>query len=341
MERSSEVFVTGSTGLLGMAVVRRLLQEGYRIKALARSADKAKQVLPDSDRIQVVVGDIARIDDWSDQLAGCSALMHGAAYFRESFGYGRHAGPLQELNVEAPLKLIRVCEELGVGKALIVSSSLVISGTGGKAGAEEDAPADCATRLSPYGMSKAAMERAIRGMNPAPKIPIILVRPGWMFGPDDTAPTSAGQMVRDLAAGKSVNFPAGKELAIADVRDVAFGIVRALERASESRTYNLGGVMMKPQDALAKIAAASGKGKLSLVPVPMALGLASVLEPLFGIFGKDSPIPKSGVATLAAGLPISSRRAEEELGVTWRPFEETARDAVDYALKAGSPHPRG
>jgi dihydroflavonol-4-reductase len=41
-------FVTGATGLLGNNLVRLLVREGYKVKALARSTDKAKKLLGDT-----------------------------------------------------------------------------------------------------------------------------------------------------------------------------------------------------------------------------------------------------------------------------------------------------
>ncbi|MBC7871114.1 MAG: NAD-dependent epimerase/dehydratase family protein, partial [Chitinophagaceae bacterium] len=42
-----KAFVTGSTGLLGSNLVRLLVEQGHEVKALARSADKARRLLGD------------------------------------------------------------------------------------------------------------------------------------------------------------------------------------------------------------------------------------------------------------------------------------------------------
>jgi dihydroflavonol-4-reductase len=330
MERKS-IMVTGSTGLLGIAVVRALLAKGYRVLALARDLGKASRVLPQSPDLEVIEGAIEAWADWERRLEECEGLMHGAAYFRETFGHGRHAESLRRLNVEVPCELARAADRAGCRRAVIVSSSLVIS-KGGPEIADEGASADGATRMSPYGLSKVAMERALAEVEPELSLDLIVVRPGWLFGPDDHAPTAAGAMCRELAAGRTVAFPAAPPLAIADSRDVAAAIAEAFAREASGGIYNLSGRMIRPQDALAEVARAAGRGRVSLVPVPAALFLATILEPLFGLFGKDSPIPKSGIATLAAGRTISSARAEAELGASWRPFAETAADCAQFAL---------
>ena len=44
-----KAFITGSTGQLGVNLVRALVEQGYEVKALVRSAEKAKKVLGDLD----------------------------------------------------------------------------------------------------------------------------------------------------------------------------------------------------------------------------------------------------------------------------------------------------
>ncbi|MFP3526406.1 NAD(P)H-binding protein, partial [Pantoea sp. SIMBA_072] len=51
------VFVTGSTGLLGNNLVRELVARGYAVKALVRSKAKGEQQFNDLPTVQLVVGD--------------------------------------------------------------------------------------------------------------------------------------------------------------------------------------------------------------------------------------------------------------------------------------------
>ncbi|OUL25805.1 hypothetical protein BV372_27535 [Nostoc sp. T09] len=77
-----KAFVTGSTGLLGNNLVRLLVEQGYSLKALVRSPEKASQIFSDLD-ITLVQGDMLDIDSFAEELAGCDILFHTAAYFRE------------------------------------------------------------------------------------------------------------------------------------------------------------------------------------------------------------------------------------------------------------------
>ena len=67
-------FVTGATGLLGNNVVRALLKRNIKVKALVRSAEKAKKQfggLP----VEWVEGDMLNVDAFSHALQGLS-LIH-------------------------------------------------------------------------------------------------------------------------------------------------------------------------------------------------------------------------------------------------------------------------
>jgi len=54
------VLVIGGHGMLGRPVVRRLVQEGFTVRAMARSVEKAQKLLPAS--VEVVKGDLENVD---------------------------------------------------------------------------------------------------------------------------------------------------------------------------------------------------------------------------------------------------------------------------------------
>src|SRR5690349_9143977 len=101
-----KAFVTGSTGLLGVNLVRLLRERGHEVRALVRSPEKARRLLGDTGA-QVVAGDLEDVDAFAPALGGCDVVFHTAAYFREYFGPGDHWPALERLNVHATLQLAR------------------------------------------------------------------------------------------------------------------------------------------------------------------------------------------------------------------------------------------
>jgi len=325
-----KVFLTGSTGLLGSNTVHALLAHGHEVMALARDSAKAKRVLPSDPRVCVVPGDIEAADSWLDRLAEADALVHAAAYFREYFGRGDHDPKLRALNVELPVRLAEAADRVGVQKVIMVSSSGAVGARPDGSPADETDEPRSAVPENAYFASKVEMERALAALAPGLGYPLIVVRPGWMFGPNDHAPTAAGHLTRELLEKGSVQMVVGKPVHIADARDVAEGIVLALERAPGSGTYNLAGNPLRAIDALGEIARAAGRGKVQQVPLPAALLLSSILEPITRLRGVPNPIPRLGLLTLSRTVAVSSEKAKRELGVRFRPFPETARDTVAF-----------
>ena len=326
-----EVFLTGSTGLLGANLARELLDAGHGVRALARDGGKAARVLPGSTRLRIVVGDLEGIEGWADALPGCDAVVNAGAYFRESFGAGDHEGPLQRINVDAAVALYRAARAAGVPRFVQVSTDGVLAPRpDGAPSREEDAPGG-RMAVNPYMTSKWRAEEALRTEARPGGPRLTLARPGWMFGPHDGAPTTAGEMVARLVAGKGVQLIEGTPMGVVDVRDVARGIRLAVEAESPPEALNLTGLPMTALDALRAIAGAAGRGagRVQAIPFPVAMALSRLLAFPTSLLGIANPIPTVGLLTLRRGVVGDTARARA-LGVVFRPFAETARDAASW-----------
>jgi dihydroflavonol-4-reductase len=329
-----KVFLTGGTGLLGINVVNELLARGHSVIALVRDVPKARRVLPGTDRISLVEGDMGNAEAWIPRLRDSDALIHAAAYFREYFDRGDHVAKLEDWNVRLPVRLAQAASAYGLQKTILVSSSGVISPRADKTLAEEgDAPRSNIPE-NEYFISKVRMEEAVRKIAPQIKNTLILIRPGWMFGPNDYAPTSAGQLVINLLRDGALQLTGGTPTHIADARDVAAAIVSALDTVEGFEIFNVAGEPLTAIEALRTVAREAGGGKVQEVPIGAALFLSALLEPVSRWQKKPNPIPRIGVLTLHRGVPVSSAKAKQRLGVTFRPFEETARDTVEFVRTA-------
>lgn len=78
----SRVLVTGGLGLVGRAVVARLLQQGYTVRILDRDDAAEVQKLDDADlfaRCEYVQGDITEYDGLLEKMRSCDTVAHLAA----------------------------------------------------------------------------------------------------------------------------------------------------------------------------------------------------------------------------------------------------------------------
>src|SRR4051812_17510642 len=121
-----KTFVTGATGLLGSNLVRTLAADGHAVRALVRSRDKGRALLGDLPGVELVEGDLADVDGFAPALAGCEALFHTAAYFREYFGGGDHRAQLQAINVDGSLALMQAARRHGIQRAVDTSAGGII-----------------------------------------------------------------------------------------------------------------------------------------------------------------------------------------------------------------------
>lgn len=66
------VAVTGATGFVGSGLVRRLIQDGHRVRALTRDVGKAKQHLPSAGGALEIVGP----EGWARAIQGCTGVVN-------------------------------------------------------------------------------------------------------------------------------------------------------------------------------------------------------------------------------------------------------------------------
>lgn len=325
-----QAFVTGSTGLLGSNLVRLLLAQGHSVRALARSPQKAQKVLGNHERLELVSGDMEDIPAFAAALDGTEVLFHAAAYFREYFGPGDHWGKLKVINVDATLALLDEAQRRGLRRAIYVSSSGVLGGMPNNAPADENSGHDALTLRNLYFKSKVEGERAIAEWLRTHTLPVVLILPTAILGPSDTAPTNMGQAIVDLLDRKLPAIPPGG-FEFVDARDVAQGMLNAVERGKSGERYILSAGYHSMAELAQTVARVSGV-PAPRVRLPYAAALAAAYMSEFGarLRGTAPQIPVAAIRSMNLYRPVTAAKAQRELGVTFRPFAETLRDAVAW-----------
>jgi len=225
------VLVTGATGLLGNNVVRQLLDCGQRVRLLVRESSDPRP-LAGLD-VEIARGDIRDADIVRDACKHTSCVIHSAAYVQ----VGRSRLDLHRaVNVEGSRNVAGAAWIAGV--RMIHVSSVDALGIGSiRQPADEDTPL-AKPVPSAYAITKREAEQVVlqavhRGLDG------VIVNPGFMLGPWDWKPSS-GQMLLRVATGRAILAPRGW-FSVCDVRDVATGILAAMERAQTGRRYIMAG----------------------------------------------------------------------------------------------------
>lgn len=329
-----KVFVTGSTGLLGNNLVRELVAAGHEVIGLTRSHEKAQWLLGDSGA-RFVVGDMRDIAGFADALDDCDAVIHTAAYFREYYAPGDHSASLEEINIQGTLALMREADRRGITRFVHTSSSGTIGHKPDGSPGDEDTPPGAEQMRNLYFKSKFDGDAKIRAFESQNGMRIVEILPGWMWGPGDAGPTGAGQLALNFVSGKLPAVPGGGNNTI-DARDVAAATVAALEHPDPADRYIVAGEHRYLHDLMKVLAEQTGQRAPMKIPNWMALVYGYASETWARLTGGVPTAPLSGVRTMSEVHRVSSARAVEELGATFRPFEETARDVLAWYERHGT-----
>lgn len=322
--------VTGATGLLGGAVVAELLGHDTEVIALVRDADRAATML-DRSTVRLVEGDITHVEGWAAALRGVDTVIACAAYFREYYQPGHHQKALRSTNVDALCHLVRAADRANVPTVVHTSTIGVTGPTTAADGLSDEAcPPDESALRNGYHRSKWEAEQALITLLNDVDVRVPIIRPGWLFGPGDAAPTASGRLVLDIARGKLPAIPAGGNHAT-DARDVAAAVVTAALKGRSGRCYQVAAPWQPMNQIVATLAAAAQTRPPRLqMPAPLSLGLGAAAEQLSKITGRPPLATRDGMAALLEPRRVSAARAINELDATFRPFTETARDAVAW-----------
>ena len=330
-------FVTGSTGLLGTNLVRLLSREGFAVRALARSRAKATRQLGDVPNVEIVQGDMTDVAGFAERLPGCDAIFHTAAYFRESYRGGSHDEGLHRVNVVGTSDLLRATYAAGVRRLVHTSSVAVLRGERGQI--VDETMSRRVEDADDYYRSKILSEREVASfLDDHPDFWACMVLPGWMHGPYDLGPTSAGQTVIDFVQRRLPGIVPGS-FAVVDARDVARAMLLALDRGRRGERYLAAGQHMTIADLFSLLQRLTGvPAPKRRVPAGVLYAIAGVNELVARATGRPALLSWASVRSLTTEADRSrydASKSERELGLSFRPLQQTIGDEIAWFRSEG------
>jgi nucleoside-diphosphate-sugar epimerase len=227
-----KVLVTGAAGFLGGHLVDMLVERGDEVRAMVRSIEDADRLhkLPG---VEVIHGDLTDPASLKQAVQGIQRVYNVAA----KTGPWGLEDVYRAVNVQGLADLIHASMEAGVQR-IVHTSSITVYGHHLHGIVTEDDPFHAED--NPYSRTKIAGEKLIANLVKDNGAPVVIVRPGWIHGPRDTA--SFGRFVSLIESGKGFIIGSGKNVVpVVYVRDVAQGLIKAGDAGDEviGRAYTI------------------------------------------------------------------------------------------------------
>ena len=323
------ILVTGATGFLGHNLCEYLARRGASVRALVRPT--SDYAFLERLGVELSWGDLNDAPAVARACAGCQEVVHAGAKFR-------FWGPWEEFyrtNVLGTHHVLEAACQAKVRRFLYVSTIAVIGRPIPGRTIDEEHP--CAP-LDPYQYTKLICERLALHYHIRRNLPVIVIRPGAFYGPwghyglhrllfDDFLHGIRLQVHH----GRHITFPVY-------VKDVCWAIEALLERGQPGEIYNVSGESISHRQASEIISRLAGKSPWRFnAPEGLMVTVARMME-LLARFTKREPwYPLNLYPYIFYDWPVSSERAKRELGFQPTPFEEGARQTLEWYRANGMP----
>jgi dihydroflavonol-4-reductase len=330
MGGSVRAFVTGGTGFVGGAIVRKLVADGHEVSALVRPGTDTRQL--DGLSVERIMGDLDDIDCLRTGVADCDWVFHVAALYSY---WGHPWDEYYRSNVEGTKHVLEAAQEAKVGRIVYTSSIAVLGIPDDRSPGTEETPVAMEDMIGFYKRSKflaeqVALDYAHHG------VPVVIVNPAAPVGVADHKPTATGKMILDFLNGKMPAY-VDTTLTVVDVDDVAEGHLLAAQKGRIGEKYILGGEILTLKQVLDLLAEIAGRPRIRYrIPSWVAFGWAYLDVGLAQIIPGYIPMATPEKVRISKrGEHFTSAKAVRELGFKQTPAREALRKAVEWYREHG------
>jgi dihydroflavonol-4-reductase len=322
--------VTGGAGFLGSHLIAQLLAEDRPVRVLERPG-----VLVDHlplDRIELVRVDIRDEPSVRKATRGCTHVYHLAA---DPNLWRRDRREYDAINHVGTVNVIRAALDSGAQRVLHTSTESILTSPNSNGGAVEHRRFRESDMIGAYCLSKFRAEEAVFRIADAGAA-VVIVSPTLPVGPGDRHQTPPTKMAVAFCRGK---LPAYLEcsLNLVDARDVARGMVLAMDRGRPGIRYLLGAENHRLSDWLRMLGDEVGRSVPRWrVPYRMALSVGWISECWADhVTGRMPMATVTGVRLARRCMHFDPSASLTELGLKPRSIRESARDAVAWYREQG------
>ena len=314
------VVVTGANGHIGNNLSRQLVEHGYTVRGTVRSMDKAPNI-----EMEFVEADVLNQEDWPRVLEGATGLFHLATIYATS-GDGQLILDTANKGTENVLRAAAAC---GIKRVVYTSSVAAIGSTPKKVVKDESNWND--NFSMPYTRAKTESERRAWELAKELDIDLRVINPSGVLGGSFSRPTPSTDIIGDAMKGKYPVVPK-IPLAFVHVEDVATAHRLAYEVDEAHGRYVLAPYQDgNIHDLLKRAKKLYPKMKFPRIGIPLWLLPVVVFQDwLMGLFSGKRLLTRSAAKSFSKGdSKYSSKKAENELGITWKSYDDCIHDTVE------------
>ncbi|KAK0391257.1 hypothetical protein NLU13_0758 [Sarocladium strictum] len=324
-DKDSPVLVTGGSGYVASALVQGLLRDGYSVRTTVRSLKNHKKVAPlralQQDfpgKLELFEADLLEPRSFDAAMVGCSVVHHVASPFRMLEKIVDGQKEMVEPALEGVRSVLGSVERTPTVRRVKMQDQTL---------SEEYFNESSTVEHDPYHYSKVLAEKEAWKLYEAQETKrwhLVAINPGLVLGPSLTSASESGSLflLDELLSGQLFFGVPDLNFVLVDVRDVVAAHSAAQKVESAHGRYIVAQDRMTPFLEMAKVARSQATGfRKVLIPThKIPTWVVRLVGPLFGLNSKFIR------EHIGIRFSVNNQRSITELGVSYRPVEETLRD---------------
>ena len=337
-EGGAPVLVTGGSGFVGSHLVLRLLQRGYHVRTTVRGTADSPKVAPlramrddHPGRLELFEADLLVDGAFDEAMKGCGVVFHVASPFLMPEKIKDGQRDMVEPALTGTRNVVGSIERTPSVRRLVLTSTvgavfgdyIDVMAMEGRVLSEKYLNTTSTVENNPYHYAKTVAEQAAWEAERAQeRWRMVSVNPGLVLGPSLTPASESGSLflLEELFKGYFFYGAPDFSFTTVDVRDLADAHIAAAETPEAHGRYILAAERMSSFHDMARVIRTRYPRDLRLPRTRLPHWPVRVLGPAFGL--TQDYIRKH----LGIRFEVDNRRSTGELGISYRPVEETILD---------------